>query len=1245
MRLEIRLFIIFLCSFDTTFITAQHYNVKFKHIGIQEGLSNNHITDILQDEFGYMWIATERGLNRYDGHQMIIFPNQNESVNLFLNHEIIGLERNMHGGIWILTKKGLTLYNKGKFQVKPLATDPGIIINSAAVIDNKNWFFTTHGIYGYNEELELFDKISIVGNTDFKYSFLNNTGISTAFLEPNLDQLWICTSSKGVYVKKLSSNLLQPYLFKPNESQAANNIFVKKILKDNLGNIWFAGPEGLWLKPHHSDTPKRIEFSGTSYNNNEIFYIEKDHENNIWCAVSDLGIIVLNDHGEVIEHIDGDDHNMSDLSSGFINKIIFDHQNNLWLGHKEEGIDFLATKFDRKIGYYRNLTDIGGFMSTKVKRIVPLKNDDILIAYESPNNPIVSGLNLISTGQGNFLSQPEQIKGITLNQDDLDITEVITVDNQIGVSTYDHIYTFEMSLLDQETPTIDIKPRISQFDEFVMFHYIHQNKYWLLGQNLRTYNISTHKEEIHSENLNLDRFLIDDQDIMWGAASHSGLVIIDLKQKKKLQQFFNEPLNNKSISDNNINCLYKDTNGTMWVGTEFGLNKIENAQSAYAAYEPEKFKSSLKDLEFQRFKIEDGLSGNSIKSILEDNRKRLWLSTDHGVSMLDLNTKEIYKLGKQEGIQEGNFIVNSSAKGEDGTIYFGGEMGLNFFNPDSINFVKPKSQIFINNLKILNQTVMTGVKYRNRIILENNIETTEQIELNYKEKLIHIGFVAIDFEHPQEIKYYHKMEGFDIDWVKSKPGTGAYYTRVPAGEYTFRVKAQTSHNQWIDEARLKVIIHPPFWMSWWFVSLVVLLTSGLVILYIRLRLSSIKRQKNKLEEIVHERTQELEKANMGLLEQKDEIQLQRDQLQKLNQRIKRSNAIKLSFFTNISHELRTPLTLIIAPIEQLIRSKGLTPEIQQKHSLIYKSTLRLNELINQLLQFRKMETGNLKLEARKSDLIPFLKNLSDQFVEYANQSEIQYKFNCDIKSVVTWYDGDKLTKIISNLLSNAFKYTPKGGIVRLNISCTPAELSKQYIKIEVADTGIGIANSELTEIFDPFYQHENPNLKAEGTGIGLHYTRSLVKLHKGDIKVESELGKGSKFTVTIPLDGAYLGKNEKIKLADDTFNPAGEKFYSIHNNIQIKMSKTTQFDKDKHTLLIVEDNLDMCLLIQNLLEDDYNIEITNNGKDALSYLKTSDTIDLVISDVMMPVMDGISFCKSVKTDINTSHLPVIMLTP
>jgi signal transduction histidine kinase/DNA-binding response OmpR family regulator len=595
-----------------------------------------------------------------------------------------------------------------------------------------------------------------------------------------------------------------------------------------------------------------------------------------------------------------------------------------------------------------------------------------------------------------------------------------------------------------------------------------------------------------------------------------------------------------------------------------------------------------------------------IKSLIEDNQNRLWIATNQGISVLDLSDHSLHTLGFFDGIQEGEFLQNSCAKGEDGTLYFGGENGLNFFHPEHLTFKKEAYSIHINRLDILNKRISVGSEYRNKIILNTDLEMTTQIELSYKDKLIKIGFVAVDFEQPGEIEYYHMLDGFDIDWMKSFEGNSATYTKLRPGSYTFRVKAKMINHSWTEEAKLIIIVSPPFWLSWWFIMLLSMTVVLLVVLYIRYRLSSLKSQTEKLEFLVKKRTEELEQAN----------------------------AMKIRFFTNISHEIRTPLTLILAPVEHLLNSKGITRSVQKKHALIYRNAQRLHDLINQLLQFRKIETGNLEFKPTYGEPIQFIEDLAAPFFDYASQRGQTFILDIQADKIETWFDEDKLDKILTNLLSNAIKYTPKEGKITLKAS-TEFDNSglNPILSLDVSDTGMGIDPEKLERIFDRFYEIGDSNLKMEGTGIGLAITKALVELYKGEITVSSRLGEGSCFSVKLPMGGSYLEEFRKNEEETD-------------EGIELSDGYTETYvsEKEKSSILIVEDNNDLCCFIQDLLSDDYNVQTAFNGKEALELLTLDHKIDLVISDIMMPVMDGLTFCRIIKNNVDTSHIPVLLLT-
>jgi signal transduction histidine kinase/DNA-binding response OmpR family regulator/ligand-binding sensor domain-containing protein len=1199
-------------------LQGQYYNIRCSNIGRPEGLWDGHINDIIQDQFDYIWIATQRGLYRHDGLSVANFPIPGDSGELFYDKRIIDLGNAVGGGIWIVSQNGLTLFDNGIFRDMQISSGQGLVINSAGIINNQDWFFTRQGIYRYHQEEQALEKIMFSPQTNFKYSFLNDADLTTGLLDPNTGELWICSASKGIYVKDPETDAIRTFLLKPGESQSANNIFVNKMLMDSEGGIWFASPEGLWYKAAGSEEAKRIDFHNTTYMNNEVSYIEQDKDGRLWCSVEDMGLIVLNGTGEVVEHFDAEDYNSSGLSSGFINKIFIDSQDNIWVGHKETGIDYFTTHYSQKIHYYKNVIDEMGYLPNTVKRIEPLDTDRMLLVYESPNNPNISGLSIISTGRGSYFSRPSEIQKLNVKQTDLNFTELFKVNDQYAVSTYDNLYRFDAGQLDRKSDIIDINTESQAYSDYVMFHYLQNDTLWLLGQNLRIFQIPDNTESVIIEDINLDRFIIDEHSLMWGAASYSGLLIIDLQEKVKLAQFFNDPLDDSSLSDNTINCIHKDSNGHIWIGTQFGLNRVvQTSDSMSASSHGSDLSGALSNLKFQRFTVEDGLNGNAIKSILEDGQKRLWMSTDNGISVVDLMDYKIYRLDYSDGIQQGSFHVGSSARSENGTMYFGGENGLNFFHPDSILFNLEAPSIHINEFYLLGEKVEPGSLHGDEMVLEQMLEKTEHISLSNKENLVSFGFVAVDFTQSDEMTYYHMLDGFDMEWIRSADDNRASYTKLPAGTYTFRVKARTKNNQWTKEASIQLTVYPPFWASWWFILLIGMAFFSLVFLYFRVRLNSLKRQKVKLEEIVHKRTEELEQAN----------------------------AMKIRFFTNISHEIRTPLTLILAPIEHLLNSKGIARSVQKKHALIYRNAQRLHELINQLLQFRKIETGNLEYKPSYGEPIQFIEDLAAPFFDYASQKGQNFILDIQAEKMETWFDEDKLDKILTNLLSNAIKYTPKEGKIILKVS-TEFENSEMHpiLKLEVSDTGIGIDQAKLERIFDRFYEVEDVNLIMEGTGIGLALTKALVELYKGKISVKSKVGEGSCFSVWLPMGGSYVeefGRNEEGTEGMGKFSMKNLDSEKGEGSVNVEAYGN---EEEKATILIVEDNMDLCSFIQDLLNSDYHVQVAYNGREAMDLLAMDHRVDLVITDIMMPVMDGLTFCRQLKNNIDTSHIPVLLLT-
>jgi signal transduction histidine kinase/DNA-binding response OmpR family regulator/ligand-binding sensor domain-containing protein len=1219
---------------------AQRPNVHFKNINLKEGIQDNHIVDILQDDYGYMWIASQRGLDRFDGINTVNF-NLYEIINF--DDKILNLELNAEGGIWIQTESELIQYSSGEFFNENFFIENQIELENISYTPGKNLFYTDDGLYQFDTETREYCKPTIVESTNGEFSFLNHANIYYMQYDESFNNQWICTTELGVFKKNLITQEISSFEFDKNNSY--QNSQIKNIFSDDLGNTWLFTTSGLWFKSNIDKYPKTVKVENYQNFNNLLLDVEKDKNGNLWCSLYDVGIVVLNNRNNIIEHFVNEGTNKSGLSSRFANKLIFDSSENLWLGHQETGVDVLSTRFIDKIGYFPNLVQQGGIVSSKVKKVMPIKNNSILVANELLEDPTISKLSVIAAKNIRFTSNSQSIKKLNIGSSNIDINDIFTINNDVIVSSYDEAYIFNENQLKSTSSEINISSEIIQFDEYVMYHYNNDGKYWLLGQNLRLFDLENNKEKTYMEDLNLDRFIIDKQNFLWGIESNNGLQIIDLESKEVLSSYVSNHLDPHSISDNNINLIFTDSNEKIWIGTENGLNEVIISTSF--ENKRENYLELLKNLNLKHYKVEDGLSGNSVKSILEDDQKRLWISTENGISVLDLETKKIHKLGVNEGIQKSGFVVDSSARSEDGTLYFGGDSGIIFFRPDQIKFETIKSNVAINEIKVSKKYVGFESELVIPESIPEGIEHINQISLDYNSNSIFIGFTAIDYSDPIVTEYEYKLDGFDKDWKSEANILGAFYPNLPFGEYKFRLRAKTQNKQWSEEKILILTINPPFWLSGIFIFGSFVFLTFFFIFYSKVRLNIVKRQRNDLKIIADQRLTKLIEVNKDLQKQKNDIESKNRRLKELNETISETNSQKMNFYTNISHELRTPLTVILSPIKELLLNFDLPETARQKIALIYKSSTRLQELVDQLLQFRTMESGNLKLNPTEGDIILFIKKISDHFVDYAKEYGIALEYNSKTSTLFTWFDEDKLYKIISNLLLNSVKYNYKGGKVHVRVLVDESEKSNQkYIQIEISDTGIGMTKTDLNKIFEPFYQSQDTNTKAGGTGIGLSYTRSLVKLLGGKITVKSKLGKGSKFTVSIPQVHKLATKNNL-----DTFHYKSDVFEKIEFNDLIENIVNKDLDLNeinpdplKQTILLVEDNLVLGKMVQKYLNVEYNVHIEKNGFEALKFLENNDTIDIIISDIMMPLMNGLEFCKRVKSNVATSHIPLILLT-
>ena len=637
----------------------------------------------------------------------------------------------------------------------------------------------------------------------------------------------------------------------------------------------------------------------------------------------------------------------------------------------------------------------------------------------------------------------------------------------------------------------------------------------------------------------------------------------------------------------------QDSHGFIWIATRDGLSRFDP-----------------KSKQFRNFEEKDGLTEKTTLKVIEDGQRNLWVSTANGLFNIRVNkpatgdfTYFFRKFDEQDGLQGNAFNANAGYKTRSGELLFGGANGFNVFRPENIKKDDSKPQVVLSDLQLANKKVGVGAMVDNQVLLKNSLHFTDTLELKYSQNGFALDFAALNFFSPQKIRYKYKLEGFDQQWQELQENNRrATYTNIDPGEYVFKVVSTDASGNWLDnETSLKVIILPPFWKTKMAYLIYILCIGGTLFL---LRRTGIKKARNKF-----------------LLEQ------ERQQAKRMHE----LDLLKIKFLTNVSHEFRTPLSLIITPLEKLIKEAA--PGEKTQLQMIQRNGRRLLNLVNQLLDFRRMEVHEVKLQLKQDNLVLFIKELCYSFTDVADRNNIRLSFSTDRKSMVTFFDPDKIERIVFNLLSNAFKFTPAGGKVALMLHARTVEQDKTELKILVQDTGIGMEKDKHELIFERFFQDEIPDsMVNQGSGIGLSITKEFVKMHGGTITVDSEVNKGSTFTVTLWFAEEVVQAEEVV-----ISQPLIEQPQSNQQDHEVDAKSK------KPVLVLVEDNDDFRFYLKDNLKEYYQIVEAVNGKDGWQKILACHP-DLIVSDVSMPEMNGTDLCKKIKSDKRTAHLPVILLT-
>jgi len=712
------------------------------------------------------------------------------------------------------------------------------------------------------------------------------------------------------------------------------------------------------------------------------------------------------------------------------------------------------------------------------------------------------------------------------------------------------------------------------------------------------------KHQINTSNIR--KVLVDHKDAIW-IGTRNGVFKIE---KDKTAAFKVYSINDLTINTSNLELkessivfsLFEDSKNNIWFGTlGYGLAK-------YTA----KNKSLL------WYTIDNGLIHETISSISQGINGSLWIGGNKGLSKLDIEKNTFTNFNKKDGLLSNSFNYNAVFRDIDNVLYFGNLKGINYFNPEKIIYNQEKTKVYLSNFKISNEVITPETK---NSPLTNVISKTKEIVLNHYQSNFTFEYVGVNYTRGENNQYAYFLEGFDENWNYVETTRSATYKNVPPGDYTFMVKASNNDEIWNDTPRtLEIKILAPWWKTnlALFIFILITLTTVLIIYnFLNVRLKERQQIKKEREERAQDEA---------------------------------LNAKKIQFFTNISHEFRTPLTLILNPLEAIIENKSvqLPNDISEKHATIYKNSKRLSRLIDELMDFRKLQFNKMSINASKFEIVTFVKEVVSHFEEEAVQRNIILSVESKQENTAIWADPSMLEKIIFNLLSNAFKATKDNGMVSLNIQIPlqpidfPLLSSKEDfygIEISILDSGIGIDKKDLEHIFTRFYQsNEMDKQYYGGTGIGLEVVKNFIDLHMGIIEVRSEQKKGTEFKILLPLGSKHLNLSKT-----DSNSKTNDEIYQQINKSEINLETANNGERNKKTVLIVEDNSELRNYLKNELKEDYKVKIAINGKEGLQ-MAIKFIPDLVISDVMMPIMDGFEMCHKIKNDIRISHIPLLMLT-
>ena len=1162
----------------------------FSNLNLKDGLSQISVIKILQDSKGFMWFATRNGLNRYDGSEFTVYKHAPENSLTLSDNNILSLVEDRNRNLWVGTARGLNKLDLKTNHVKQYSDKKYGELAKAEVrslfVDSRNrlWVGTSKGLYLYVPEMDVFQPLDLNGK--IKGEFIS------VIYETKKHQILIGTSTKGLFVCDINMKLQKHFTAATSHLRLPDNN-VSTLYEDSKGYVWGGGSTGgLFRINIEQESIVTYHKGNCILTTNSIRCITESHGMLLVGTFDGLYSMDLSDNS-FGKHTDAS-LERGNLSHFSIYSLFVDSNQTIWVGTYAGGVSY-SSRFNNRFDFH-DPTSVFDALFGIYGSMVCTEGGCLYMATEG------RGLLDYNLNNGKYFYYP--------------------IDNSSRLQYSKNI--IKGLLLDGNTLWCGTnKGSIYQFDIGTKQHWLHyqfpkdmslyalvaarDGGLWIAGSDPKTGLMHLSAKKVLQDKFPLhggkdscqmgsSRCILKLRDgVLLIGTRNNGLAKYDV-DKQEMTYYDTDSKKPFKLLSNYVTSIVRDTSGRVWIGTFGGGISLYDEQKGIV-------KTITK---------EQGLIDNDVCAIVEDRNHKLWISVSNGISEFDPEKGQFINYNSLNGIGVYEFTPHSGMLLSNGEVCFSGNNGFVTFNPQDLqlnSFVPPLvfTRLVVNN-EVIEAEDETG-------ILSSVLDDVEEIELNYNQNNISIGYCALNFVFARQNQYATFLEGYDKDWNYIGNRREAYYTNLSPGTYEFKVKASNNDGVWSQETRtIRIVVHSPVWGTWYAYLLYVVLFVSVLILIMYYIFN-----KQKLE---HE-----------LLFQ-----------QKGQQQLEGFHQAKIRMFTNFSHELRTPLTLIIAPLQELVAMPEFPSMVKNKLGLIYSNAQRLLLLVNQLMDLRKNQEGKLKLRIIKSDMYSFLLEIYYAFNHLAAKKSIDFTFEKKTEALTAWFDKTLIEKVVFNLLSNAMKFTPDGGKVVFSLSQIPASaLPAQYqpewnklpsdtefVRLSVADSGKGIPEDELKNIFAPFYQGEDDNKENVGTGIGLSLTRSIVHLHRGIITVTRNQPTGTVFNVYIPISSFAYEEDQLVK------EEAVEDVIPVDKEMHFDIEK-------KRTVLLAEDNEEVRMYVKGCLEPYYYVLDVANGKAALD-LSLERYPDLILSDIMMPEMDGLELCSRVKQDMQLGHIPVVLMT-